>query len=97
MNRLLTKTEVCEILAISRPTLDRIVADGDLEALRIRGQIRFAEQELLRYLGSCRRPKEAKPERPDPIPKEKEPARRGRPKGSGKKAVEQYYPGMRVV
>ena len=36
MIRLLTKPEVCEILAISRPTLDRIVADGDGQFVRRR-------------------------------------------------------------
>ncbi|MDO4989325.1 MAG: helix-turn-helix domain-containing protein [Eubacteriales bacterium] len=94
MDRLLTKADVCELLGISRPTLDRIVADGDLEPLRIRGQVRFYEQDLLRYLGRCREQKAAKPA----AGTQKGPAVRGRPKGSRNRPKEQqYYPGMRVV
>ena len=33
MDKLLTKTEVCELLQISRPTLDRIVAAGEIGTL----------------------------------------------------------------
>lgn len=99
MIRLLTKPEVCEILAISRPTLDRIVADGDLAVLRIRGQVRFEEEEILRYMHSCRASREPKRAAKASEPPSKQPAQRGRPKGSTKDAAQQkhYYPGMRVV
>lgn len=94
MDKLLTKTEVCELLQISRPTLDRIVAAGDLEALRVGGQIRFERNTLLLYLGRCRESKA--PTKLTDI--KKEPARRGRPKGSkNHKPVQDYYPGMKVV
>ena len=94
MDRLLNKTEVCEKLQISRATLDRIVAAGDLEAMRIGGQVRFAEQDLLRYLCRCRE----ETARRSSAGAKKEPARRGRPKGSkNHKPVQEYYPGMKVV
>lgn len=93
MDRLLTKAEVQELLGISRATVDRIVASGELEALRIRGQVRFTEDDLRRYLASCRAP------RPKPAPRaQKEPARRGRPKGSaGRPEILAYVPGMKIV
>lgn len=94
MEKLLDKTEVCEFLGISRPTLDRIVAAGELEALRIRGQVRFSREEILKYLGRCRKPRAIKN---TPAPR-KEPGRPGRPRGSRKEHLPQhYYPGMKVV
>ena len=94
MDKLLTKTELCDVLQISRATLDRIVAAGEIEALHIRGQVRFDRQEVRRYLDCCRAARS--PARLVDI--KKEPARRGRPKGSKKDALpEQYVPGMRVV
>jgi len=97
MEKLLTKAEVCEMLQISRATLDRIVASGELVALRVGAQVRFEKNTLLLYLGRCREVKpgasrSTAPEAP------KEPARRGRPKGSRKAPPEQhYFPGMKVV
>lgn len=94
MDKLLTKTELCEVLQISRATLDRIVAAGEIEALHIRGQVRFDRQEVRRYLDCCRESKA--PARLADV--KKEPARRGRPKGSkNHKPVQNYYPGMKVV
>ena len=94
MDRLLTKTEVCDKLGVSRPTLDRIVAAGELDAVRIRRQVRFFEQDVLRYLSRCRSAEQPKPAEQE----QKEPARRGRPKGrKTRPQPEQYVPGMRVV
>jgi len=94
MEKLLTKAEVCEALQISRATLDRIVAAGEIETLRIGGQVRFSQQELLCYLGRCRESKTPA----KLIVVKKEPAKRGRPKGSkNHKPVQDYYPGMKVV
>lgn len=95
METLLNKTEVCELLKISRPTLDRIVAAGELEALRIRGQVRFSPSALQQYLSGCR--EQRPPARPKAPGTKNEPPKRGRPKGSRKAAEEYYYPGMRVV
>ena len=96
MDRLLNKPEVCELLGISRPTLDRIVAAGELEAIKIRGQVRFERQALQRYLEDCRKPKPRGKAQAAPAAR-KEPGKPGRPKGSRKKIEEVYYPGMRVV
>lgn len=96
MDRLLNKAEVCALLGISRATVDRIVASGELEALRIRGQVRFTEEDLRRYLARCREPRV----RPAPAAApaaQKEPARRGRPKGSRKETELVYFPGMKIV
>ena len=66
-----------------------------LEALRIRGQVRFSPSALQQYLSSCREQK--LPARPKAPSMKNEPPKRGRPKGSRKAAEEYYYPGMRVV
>jgi len=95
MEKLLCKTEVCEALGISRATLDRIVASGELEAIRIRGQVRFSHNDIQLYLAHCREPKAAKTKAATAA--RKEPGKPGRPKGSRKKTEEVYYPGMRVV
>ena len=95
MEKLLGKTEVCEALGISRATLDRIVASGELEALKIRGQVRFSRNDVLLYLAHCRDPKPEKTKAAQAAPKEK--GKPGRPKGSRKAREEVYYPGMRVV
>lgn len=91
MDRLLNKAEVCERLQISRATLDRIVAAGELECTRIGRLVRFDEEELERYLDRCCR-----------VPcagAKKRPAQPGRPKGSKNYKPQQlrYIPGMKVV
>jgi len=94
MEKLLNKTEVCELLGISRPTLDRIVAAGEIETLRIGGSVRFETGALQSYLARCREPRQQKKTaQAAPIRK----GRPGRPKGSRKAADDYYYPGMRVV
>ena len=54
MEKLLSKSDVCEFLNISQNTLDRIVRDGKLPVYRIRGQCRFMRAEVEAYLTSCR-------------------------------------------
>lgn len=61
MEKLMTKSEICEMLQISERTLERIIADGDLPALRIRGQLRFLREDLLRYLARCGATEDPKP------------------------------------
>ena len=97
MDRLLTKADVCEVLGVSLPTLNRILADGDLPRLKVRRQVRISQEDLRRYLSGCQT--RSTPRKTSKAPPEaaKEPARRGRPKGSGRAAPEAYYPGMRVV
>lgn len=98
MKALLTKTQVCELLAISDSTLDRIVADGSLAAIRVRGRIRFSEEELEAYLARSRVQTVAVAPAPrrGSVPAPRPPARRGRPpKAAAESTV--YYPGMKVV
>lgn len=86
----MTKAEVCEILQVSESTLERIVADGDLPALRIRSQLRFLEQDLLHYLSRCAATQKTETS-----------AARGYGKKRGKQAevvpIRRYIPGMKVV
>jgi len=49
-HRLLRPAEVCGLLAISRATFWRLVKDGELPAIRIRGQVRVHPGELRNYI-----------------------------------------------
>ena len=86
METLMTKKEVCEFLRISQATLDRIVAGGELRAMKVGGSVRFMRSDLSAYLARCAEVAAPKPE----------PRRRGkkitRPQG---RMV--YIPGMKVV
>ena len=97
MDKLLTKAQVCEILLISSATLDRIVADGELPVLRVRGQIRYQESELLSYMGRCKETKADRLAASRPAQSAKTPGKPGRPRGSGKARPTHYIPGMKVV
>jgi excisionase family DNA binding protein len=59
MNRLLDKSEVSKILLVSVRTVDRLRQSGELKALRVRGSIRFSEDDVRAYLES-QRPEEVK-------------------------------------
>ena len=89
MEKLMTKAEVCEILQVSESTLERIVADGDLPALRIRSQLRFLQQDLLRYLSRCAEPTAAQ--------KAERQAKPARGKQTEVVPLRRYIPGMKVV
>lgn len=89
MNKLMTKAEVCEILQVSESTLERIVADGDLPALRIRSQLRFLEQDLLHYLSRCAEQPKAEKTAPK--------TRKTRGKQAEVVPIRRYIPGMKVV
>jgi excisionase family DNA binding protein len=47
---LLTVPETAERLRVSEPTIRRLVRRGDLPALRVGHQLRFAEAEVARWL-----------------------------------------------
>jgi excisionase family DNA binding protein len=47
---LLTPIEVAQRLGVSKPTVYRLIGDGDLPALRIGGQIRVDPAELRDYI-----------------------------------------------
>lgn len=42
--------EVCEMLAISRPTLQKEMAEGRLTPVRIGSAVRFTREEIDRYI-----------------------------------------------
>lgn len=95
MERLMNKTEVCEILAISKPTLDRILADGELPSLRIRGQIRIQESDLKDYLRRCQISRSQRMKRS--ATKQESVPQSGRRRRKKDEAPIHYFPGMRVV
>lgn len=98
MKKLLTKDQVCELLAISSSTLDRIVADGDLQRLKVRGQVRFLEEDLLQYLSTCGEDKRPSG-RPEPRERYKRPAAPATRRRTADTLPPQlrYIPGMKVV
>jgi len=51
---LLTVSETCRFLCISRTTLHRIVCDGELPCVRIRGRKMFDRRDLNRFIGMRR-------------------------------------------
>ena len=55
MNRLLDKSEVSKLLLVSVRTVDRLRESGELKALRVRGSIRFSEDDVRAFLESQRR------------------------------------------
>ena len=48
--------EAAEILSVSEATIRRLINDGQLRALKVRGQLRIDESDLTTYLRSCRVP-----------------------------------------
>lgn len=51
---LLTKREVAEYLKVTVGTVNRLVRDGQLEALKIRKCVRFTDQALRTFLKQSR-------------------------------------------
>lgn len=50
--KLLTGTEVCQMLGISSSTLNRRVKDGDLERTYVGGKVMYKEEAIEKYLNS---------------------------------------------
>ena len=99
MKALLTKDQVCELLAISSSTLDRIVADGSLQRLKVRGQIRFLEDDPLQYLSTCGDDKRPAPMQ-EPRKRYKRPETPRKPRSIPPEELPpqmRYIPGMKVV
>lgn len=101
MTKLLNKEQVSEILGVSVKTLERIVADGSLQYYRIRGQLRFNEQDVMRYIAGCKEQRvtfEVVEPAPARMPG-KEPSRtpQKRPRSKAVQTPSEYYPGMKVV
>ena len=91
---LLTTQDVCEQLSISRSSVGRLVALGDLPCYRLGKSLRYYQADIDAYLERCRVKVSpaitcAPAQQPAP-PKRK----RGRPIQN---TVPEYYPGMKVV
>ena len=50
---LLTKKETAKELSISEATLDRIRANGDIDAKKVLGQVMFSIDEIARFLADA--------------------------------------------
>lgn len=48
--------EAAEILSVSEATIRRLINDGKLRALKVRGSLRIDENDLTAYLRSCKVP-----------------------------------------
>lgn len=44
--------EVCELLSVSRKTINKYIASGDLKAIRLGNQIRISEESFNNFLAS---------------------------------------------
>lgn len=44
--------EVCELLAITRKTINKYIASGELKAIRLGNQVRISEEALANFLAS---------------------------------------------
>ena len=92
---MLTTKDVCEQLSISRSSVDRLVALGELPCYRFGKTKRYQQEDVDAYLESCR----IKTVQPVPkSPKQQtmpQPQKRGRPTRESTLPV--YYPGMKVV
>lgn len=53
MEKLMTKSDVCEVLQISPATLDRLVARGEIAAFKLSGSVRFLPSEVQAYVRRC--------------------------------------------
>jgi excisionase family DNA binding protein len=54
MMKLIERSEVASLLGVSLRTVDRLRSSGELRAIRIRGSIRFAAQDVEAYVASKR-------------------------------------------
>jgi excisionase family DNA binding protein len=50
--RLLTLTEAAQVLQVSTKTLQRMIRSGDLPALKVGGQWRLRESQLMQWIES---------------------------------------------
>lgn len=48
--RLLTPQQTADVLGISRATVERLAADGELKRLKVRGSVRFNAADLTAYV-----------------------------------------------
>lgn len=57
--QLLTLTEAAQLLHVSTKTLQRMIRSGDLPALKVGGQWRLRESQLVNWIQSRERPSRA--------------------------------------
>ena len=62
---LLTAKQACRVLNISRPTLYRLMGDGSLRSLRVRGRRMFRRADLERFVGRPAKPEGRRRRRPE--------------------------------
>lgn len=87
-DKLISKADAAELLAVSVTTVERLIADGALPVYKIRGQCRLMLSDVKTYVAGCRKVAA----KSVPVPECRKPVRRGSKLiGSG------YYPGMKVV
>lgn len=55
MDKLYTIKEAMEILRISRANLYRLIADGEIQPLKLGGRTLFAESELDRFIENLKK------------------------------------------
>jgi len=55
---LLSKKEVCRLLPISESTLNRLLRDGKIRPVRIGRRVLFEEEEVRRFIESCKERRE---------------------------------------
>jgi excisionase family DNA binding protein len=53
---LLTADQACRVLNVSRPTLYRLMGDGSLPSLRVRGRRMFRRADLERFVARPAKP-----------------------------------------
>lgn len=44
--------EVCELLSVTRKTLNKYIASGELKAIRLGNQVRISEESLTNFLSA---------------------------------------------
>lgn len=90
--KLITKDDVCQLLAISHKTLDRIILDGSLPFYKVRGRYRFLMSDVEKYLAGCRQQWPS----PADCPNQSKTITT-RTSSSDLDIPMHYYPGMKVV
>jgi excisionase family DNA binding protein len=50
MQKLLRVSDVCDVLNLSERTVRRLIASGQLRAMKIRGSLRVSDAELHRFV-----------------------------------------------
>ena len=53
MKNLMTKKEVCKMLSISIPTLNRFMIEGEIKFIKFNRAVRFKEEDVDSFINSC--------------------------------------------